>query len=164
MNEHTSHSQARMTSLEKTLHEYYVTKAPFQIPPKGKEWIVAYGPWITLVLLILMLPAILVILGVGATLGTYGAVAGLGFNGGILLWIATLALLAQVAVMAIAIPGLLKRQLSAWKLMFYAGLANFAYSAFWWLNYPGQVGNLLGAVIGLVISQYILFQIRALYK
>ena len=34
---------------------YLVKKAPFQLPDGAKEWIVQFGPWITVVLLILTL-------------------------------------------------------------------------------------------------------------
>ena len=45
---------------------YLVKKAPFQIPDGGREWIVKFGPWITVVLLILTLPILLFALGLGA--------------------------------------------------------------------------------------------------
>ena len=47
---------------------YLVKKAPFQIPDTAKEWIVQFGPWITVVLLILTLPILLFALGIGADL------------------------------------------------------------------------------------------------
>ena len=44
---------------------YLVKQAPFQIPDGGREWIVKFGPWITVVLLILTLPILLFALGLG---------------------------------------------------------------------------------------------------
>ena len=49
------------------LDYYLVQKAPFQIPDGGREWIVKYGPWIAVVLLILTLPPLLFALAVSYT-------------------------------------------------------------------------------------------------
>ena len=51
---------------------YLVKKAPFQIPDGAREWIVKFGPWITVVLLILTLPLLLVVLGIGTVLIPFG--------------------------------------------------------------------------------------------
>ena len=62
------------------LDYYLVKKAPFQIPDNAKEWLVQYGPWITIVVIVLTLPAILALLGLGAVLlpfAGYGAGFGL---------------------------------------------------------------------------------------
>jgi hypothetical protein len=59
-----------------------VQKAPFQIPQGAREWIVKYGPWITVVLLVLSLPPLLVVPGVGTALVPFGGVgyaAGCGY-------------------------------------------------------------------------------------
>ena len=53
---------------------YLVKKAPFQIPDGAKEWIVKFGPWITVVLLILTLPILLFALGIGAIFMPVGGV------------------------------------------------------------------------------------------
>ena len=61
---------------------YLVKQAPFQIPDGGREWIVKFGPWITVVLLILTLPILLFALGLGAIFipfGGIGAASGFGF-------------------------------------------------------------------------------------
>ena len=47
---------------------YLVQKAPFQLPDNAKEWIVKYGPWIAIVLLILALPPLLFALGLSTVL------------------------------------------------------------------------------------------------
>ena len=58
---------------------YLVKKAPFQIPDGGREWIVKFGPWITVVLLILTLPILLFALGLGAIFIPFG---GIGYASG----------------------------------------------------------------------------------
>lgn len=130
---------------------YLVQKAPFQIPENGKEWIVKYGPWITVVLLILSLPPLLLVLGLGAALVPFG---GVGYATGFTYL--TIVLLAELGLMVAALPGLFARKMSGWRLLFYAQIASFVFSL---LN-----GAILGAILGAVIALYILFQVRALYK
>ena len=57
---------------------YLVKKAPFQIPDAGRELIVRFGPWITVVLLILLLPTLLFVLGLGAVLIPFTGAGGVG--------------------------------------------------------------------------------------
>jgi hypothetical protein len=132
------------------LDYYLVQKAPFQIPEGGREWIVKYGPWIVVVLLVLSLPAILLILGLGsfvAPLGGVGYAAGFG--------VAAIALLAQLALEVLALPGLFARKMSGWTLLFYAQIVGFLSSILY--------GAILGPIIGLVIGLYLLFQVRSKY-
>ncbi|MEO7190134.1 MAG: chromate transporter [Vicinamibacterales bacterium] len=132
------------------LDEYLVRKAPFQIPPGGKEWIVKYGPWITVVLLILFLPALLFVLGVGTVLVPFGGPAYAASFG-----LATILLIVQIGMMVMALPGLFARKKSGWTLLFYAQLVGLVVSL--------ASGNIIGALIGAVIGLYILFQVRTLY-
>ncbi len=130
---------------------YLVQKAPFQIPENGKEWIVKYGPWITIVLLILSLPPLLLVLGLGAALVPFG---GVGYATGFTYL--TIVLLAELGLMVAALPGLFARKMSGWRLLFYAQIASFLFSLL--------SGAILGAILGAVIAMYILFQVRARYK
>ena len=140
--------------LEDMLYEYLVKKAPFQIPPNGKEAIVKFGPWITLVLLIISVRIVLAALGLIAILSPFvfmGGGAYTGFNfmlGGIVL-------LVSVVLEAIAIPQLMRRQRSGWNLIYYSSLLNIVVNLLRFDIIP-----LIGGLIGL----YILFQIREYYK
>lgn len=140
--------------LEEKLKVYLVDKAPFQLPDGVKEFIVKWGPWITLVLLILTLPAILLAFGLGALVAPFaflgGVQAGVGFGIGMIFSAAILVL------EAIAIPGLLKRKLSAWRLMYWAALLGGVEAV---ISF-----NLGGLIIGTLLSLYILFQIKSYYK
>lgn len=130
---------------------YLVKKAPFQLPEAAKEFIVQWGPWITIVLLVLSLPALLLVLGIGTMLlpfGGYGYARGFGLS--------ALFLIAQLGLMIAALPGLFARKMSGWKLVFYGELASIVFS----ILSGAIVSGLLGGLIGL----YILFQIRPLYK
>ena len=130
---------------------YLVQKAPFQIPDNAKEWIVQYGPWITAVLLVLALPPLLVVLGIGAALMPFG---GIGYATGFTYL--TIVLLAQLGLMVAALPGLFARKMSGWRLLFYSQIASLLFSLL--------SGALVGAIVGGVISMYLLFQVRPLYK
>jgi hypothetical protein len=130
---------------------YLVKKAPFQLPDAAKEAIVQYGPWITIVLLVLTLPILLAILGIGAIfspLGGVGAAAGFG--------IVAIGTLVQIGLTIAALPGLFARTMGGWTMLFYARVVAVVTSLL--------ALNILGAIVGGLISFYILFQIRPLYK
>ena len=129
---------------------YLVQKAPFQIPANAKEWIVQYGPWITVVLLVLALPPLLFVLGIGAAFMPYG---GIGYAAGFTYL--TIVLIAQLGLMVAALPGLFARKMSGWQLLFYAQIVSCVFSLL--------SGSVVGAVVGVVISMYVLFQVRPLY-
>ena len=129
---------------------YLVQKAPFQIPAEIKELLVKFGPWIALVLLVLTLPGLLVLLGIGTAFMPFGGVGhAAGFT------YLTVLLLAQLVLLVMALPGLFKRKMSAWKLMLWSQLVGIVFSLL--------SGSILGAIIGGLIGLYILFQIRSLY-
>ena len=130
---------------------YLVRKAPFQLPDEAREWIVQYGPWITIVLLVLTLPALLFVLGIGAALVPFGGVGyatGFGY--------ATLGLIAQIGLTLAALPGLFARRMSGWTLLFYARIVSLVFTLL--------AGSIVSALVGGLISMYILFQVRPLYK
>ena len=130
---------------------YLVKKAPFQIPDAGREWIVKFGPWIALVLLALSVPLILGLLGLTALLAPFG---GVGYATGF--GLSALIMLVAVGLEVFALPGLFKRKMSGWTLMFYAQIASFVGSL--------AAGSILSAAVGALIGLYILFQVRPLYK
>ncbi len=130
---------------------YLVKKAPFQLPDGAKEWIVQWGPWITVVLFIISLPAVLFVLGIGTLLLPFG---GLGYARGFSL--AVLTLCVQLVLMLAALPGLFARKMSAWTLLFYSQLVGVVSSLL--------SGSIVGGLIGGLIGLYILFQVRPLYK
>jgi hypothetical protein len=133
------------------LDDYLVRRAPFQIPDAGREWIVTFGPWITIVLLALFLPMVLVAVGIGATLMPFGGpIYATGFG------VTAILIIVNFALMLLALPGLFARRTSGWTLLFYSELLHILISL--WSG--AVVGGLLGGLIGL----YILFQVRALYR
>ncbi len=133
------------------LDYYLVKKAPFQIPDAAREWIVKYGPWITVVLLAISLPLILALLGLGTFLMPF---AGVGYATGF--GMAALFFLVCVGLEVLALPGLFARKMSGWNLMFYAQIASAVGSL--------VSGSIVSALLGALISFYILFQVRSLYR
>lgn len=134
-----------------TLDEYLVKKAPFQIPEGGKEFIVRFGPWISLVLLLLTLPLLLVALGLGALVAPFAGVRyGTGFG------VVAILALVQVVMFGMALPGLFARKMSGWTMLFYAELVGFVSSI--------VSGSIVGGIIGTLIGLYILFQVRTKYS
>ena len=130
---------------------YLVKKAPFQIPDGGREWIVKFGPWITVVLLILTLPLLLVALGIGAVFMPWGGVGyatGFGFL--------TLVVIVELGLMIAALPGLFARKMSGWQLLFYSQLVSIVYNLL--------TGSIVGGLLFGLIALYILFQVRPLYR
>ena len=140
-----------MDSLIATLDEYLVKKAPFALPVGVKEFIVRFGPWISLILVLMTAPILLVALGIGTVLLPFG---GVGYAGGF--GLTALLALVQVVLLVMAFPGLLARKMSGWTLLFYQQLASMAGS----IIHGSIIGGLIGAVIGL----YILFQVRDQYS
>lgn len=151
-----------LASLEAWLYEMLVVKAPFQLPKGLTDFLVKYGPWITLVLAVLLLPVIFAVFAIGSIVGS--AVAPYAGAYGPAYWLAIGMLVVQVAVMFISIPMLLKRQRSGWLLLFYADLLSFVYGVFNSFSYGYfSFGSIVGALLGLVIGMYVLFQIRHYY-
>jgi hypothetical protein len=130
---------------------YLVKKAPIQIPDNAREWIVQYGPWITIVILVLTLPLLLAVLGIGTVLMPF---AGIGYATGF--GFVAIGLLIEIGLTVMALPGLFARKMSGWTLLFYARLVSVVANIL--------SGAVLSALLVGLISLYILFQVRPLYK
>lgn len=146
-------SQLSMAKLDEFLELYLVKKAP-SLPENIKEFIVKYGPYISIVMMALMAPAIIAVLGFSSLAMPFAYLGGVrsGFN----FSISTIFMIGQLALQIIALPGLFKRAKSAWRLMFYASLVGLVYSIL--------SGAIVNGLISVVLSLYILFQIKPLYK
>jgi hypothetical protein len=129
---------------------YLVKKAPFQIPDGGREIIVRFGPWITLILLILTLPLLLFALGIGAVFIPFG---GIGYASGF--GVLTIFVIVEIGLMIAALPGLFARKMAGWRLLFYSQLVSIVYNVL--------SGSIVGGLLFGLISLYILFQVRPLY-
>lgn len=146
-------TKATLSNLEETLNEYFVKKAPFQLPAGVKEFIVAFGPWIMLVLLVLSLPVLLAAIGLGAFLAPFAVLGGANAAA---FTVGTVFSLVGLVLQAMALPGLFKRKKSGWNLLFYSSLVSVAGAL--------VALNLVGAVLNAVIGWYFIFQVRSMYK
>lgn len=132
------------------LNYYLVDNAPFQLPDGVKEFLVRFGPWITLVLLVLSLPPLLFVLGVGTFLIPFGG-AGYAASFGA----ATLLLAVQLLLKVLALPGLFARKMAGWTLLFYSELLSIVVAL--------VSGSIVTGIIGGLIGLYLIFQVRSLY-
>jgi len=148
----SAHNVNYFAQLEAFLDEYLINRAPFKIPAGLKEFIVKFTPWINLIFIILLAPALLFALGLSALIAplafiTQGTTAGYGY---LAIGFATVSIVLQI----IALRGLFKRTAKGWDYSFYATLVNVFSSIF-----AFDISSILGMVIGL----FVLFQIKDMY-
>lgn len=144
-----------MKQLTKTLELYLVKKAPAL--PKGiKELLVKIAPWLAIIGVVISIPGVLVLFGLSSliTMMPYGGYGMMKWGGGFS--IGVIFLIAALILEILAIPGLLKRKVMGWNYLYYAALVNAVYALVRF--------DLIGLVIGTLISLYLLFQIKSYYK
>lgn len=150
-----SQTSGFLKQLEDFFDTYLHKKAPFHLPPKVKEWIVKFGPWIILVLMILTIPVILAVFSLSAILVPFAAsYAPARFH--------TLSLIAGVINLivlimeAVALPGLFSRSLKGWRLLYNSVLVGAVAQLL--------EGNVISLIISVAISMYFLFEVKEYYK
>jgi len=141
-----------ITKLEKELEKIFVKKLP-ELPKKLKEIIVKYGPYLAVILLVLSVPVILAFTGLVITTTS---LVFLGGPRGCFYIFSVLLGMVMIILQIMAIPGLFKRKIKSWRLLFYISLISALLSL---LKF-----DLGGLIIGAGISWYILFQIKSYYK
>lgn len=141
-----------LESLEQFLDLYLNKKAP-SLPQSWRGFIVKILPWLTLIFFLLSLPAVLAFVGINTLLSPVSYLQGIatGFN----YTLAAVFIIITLALEGLAIPGLFKKIRRGWLLLYYSTLVNALYSLI--------VFNLVGLVLGTLISLYILFQVRSYY-
>lgn len=152
--------------LEATFEEWFVKKAPFQIPAEGRKWIATYAWVFELIFVIFGALAFFALMGVlgwvGSVATATGAVALVGYQL-TLAWASLLILGAEVVVGAMAVPKLKNMEKAGWNLAYWVALFNVAYGVAYGLAHAG-FGSILGQLIGSAIGLYVLFQVRSLFK
>lgn len=145
-----------LNQLEKTLDDYFGKKAP-ALPHNIKEIIVKIAPYLAILGVIISLPAIFLLLGLGslatvvAPLGSASSVAQVPT-----MWIGILLLIPSVVLEAMAIPGLFSRKATAWRYLYWAQLISVLAAIL-------QL-NIVAAILTAVIGFYLLFQVKSFYK
>lgn len=150
--------KSALGQLEDTLNLYFVKKAPFSLPENIKELIVTFGPYLVILGIILGIPSILMVLGLGALVSPFTAFMGPSYmvSYGINYVVSMIVFGVVLVLEALAVPLLFKRQRKGWLYLFYSSLVGLVSG----LLSGGIVGTLVGAVIG----WYVLFQVREYYK
>lgn len=164
-----------LAPLEKALDGALGEKAPYKIPKEGREAIVKYSPWISLVVGLFSLFSAFSLWRAAhrvSELVDYANKLTASFGGpvqntrnlGIMFWLTIVFLIVTGVLALLAFPGLQARKKTGWNLMFYSSLAGLAYSVVS-LFYDGAgFSSFIGTVIGTVLGLYILFQVRSYYK
>lgn len=149
-----------MNQLEAILNEWFGVKAP-HLPETWKKFIVTASPWLAIIGVVLgafaaftLFSATSALMSLGGAYGAYGAAVGAGFTP--MFWVSMALMLVMVVLEALSIPGLRKKAYVGWRWMFYASLLSIVSSI--------VSANFISAIIGAVISFYVLFQIRSLYS
>lgn len=138
--------------LEETLDLYFGKKAP-ALPAGVKDFLVSIAPWLTLISLVVSLPAVLALIGISSFMMP---VAYMAYAAGGTVWVSAAFLVVTIVLQALAIPGLFKRSKQGWNFVFYSALVAVAYNA--------VSLNLIGGIVGALISFYLLFQLRSHYR
>lgn len=139
-----------LVQLEDFFEEYLVKKAPVQLPPGLKDFIVTVSPWFTAIIVLISLPALLLALGVSTVALPLAVVGGFGNTAQFVLNI-----IAFVLILA-ALPGLFKRTKNGWKFLFYSELATC-------LAYLVSV-QIISLVIFGTLGLYFIFQVKDKYQ
>lgn len=152
MKKETKDIKGMVDELEVKLEEIFVGKL-WTLPKKAKEIIVTIAPYLSIISLIIVVPMVLGLLGMSfftpvAFLG--GLRMGFGYTLSVVF-----GLVGGILAVSV-IPGLFKRQLKAWKILFWVSLINALGRLL-----SMDLGNL---IIGTAISWYILFQVKEYYK
>lgn len=136
----------------KAVEDWFMKLPP--LPPRAREVLVQIAPWISLIFGILGILGSLAAFGFSAVLSPFVAMGGGMHQAGAFLIAAVVGLVGSVLLLA-SFPGLNKRRLQGWKLLF-------------WSEIAGLVGAILNiSPIGVVLSLvwiYVIFQMKAYYK
>lgn len=159
-------------SLEAKLEETF-TKALPPLPKGGKDFLVEFAPWLSLIAGAFSVLAVWQMWHWASVADRYndiynsystaygGTTASTHWSIGI--WIGLVALLAQAVLYLAAYKPLAARLVTGWRLIFYTVLLGIASAILIAFTSYGGVSQLLGTVIGSAIAFYLLFQIKSRY-
>lgn len=149
--------KVHLNKLESLLDEYFGQKAP-AMPDNIKETLVSFAPYLAIIGVVLGLPAILAVLGLGALFAPFSLFLGpLGAMRYSMMYVIGAVVMAAALVFEVlAIPGLFKRTLGAWRFMYYSTLISLVGSLL--------QGSVSGFIVGGLVGFYILFQLKGKYK
>jgi len=142
-----------LSVLEKEIEKIVLSDRIPGLPDNVKEIIVKIAPWFAAISMLMLLPLILAAFGISAVAMPFSYLGGLRMGFGY-----TLSLIfsfGMIILELMALPGLFKRKLSAWRLMYYSTLLSLVQQLFRF--------DLGGLILGGAISFYFLFQVKSKY-
>lgn len=149
-------AKSTFNQLETMFDEYLGKKAP-AMPDNIKDTLVSFAPYLAIIGIVISVPGIIAILGISSMMGPLGAFAGASYvSYSIFHYIGVAGLIISAVLDGLAINGLFKRSMGAWRLLYYSSLVTFVASVL--------QGNIVSAIIGALIGLYILFQVKNKYK
>ena len=150
--------KSTISGLEGNLEMYLGKKAP-QLPTSWRELLVKIAPYLAIIGVVVGVPGVLALLGLGAFVVPFGTVGGI-LSGKPFLGIGylfnVLFLGVVVILEALSIPGLFGRKKMGWRYMYWGTLVGAVQNVFTF--------NIGGLVIGTLLSLYLLFQVKEYYK
>ncbi len=155
---HTNQAKDALGKLEALFEEYLGKKAPV-MPENIKDTLVSFAPYLAILTVVISAPALFALLGgIGSVVGPFSAFLGAGYmmQYSFTFMIGAATLLVSAVFAALAIQGLFKREMKAWRLMYYSSLFSFVASVL--------QGSVISALVGLIIGMYILFQVKEKYR
>lgn len=152
----TESHNGSLAQLENTLHEYFVTKAP-ALPGNIKELMVKIAPYLTIISLVITIPALLVLIGLGGVVTTMAPLGGIrAVQSTTAVWLSLLLLVPVLILEAMAIPGLFARAIKGWRFLYWAQIISVVSNI--------VELNILNALLTAIIGFYLLFQVKSHYK
>ncbi|HRY31004.1 MAG TPA: hypothetical protein P5328_01270 [Candidatus Paceibacterota bacterium] len=134
-----------MKEIINALDTYLGKKAP-QLPKAAKEWIVKYAPYLIIIGLILLALSVLSYMRISSYARFFY------YSYGPSMSISVILEVIAIILYAIALPGLFKKSASGWNFSFYGAIVS-SISSF----------EPISIIISLLVSLYVLFQIRPYY-
>lgn len=141
-----------LVDIENKIGTFVEKKTP-KLPESVAKFLVKYGPYLMLIALLFQVPIMLASVGLSALVPVAflgGIRARYSFN----VW--SLFALIVMVLEFVALPGLFKKKISSWRLLFYVSLISGLLSLVTF-----QLGSL---IIGTAICWYFLFQIKKYYE
>lgn len=160
---------AQVDKLETWLDDALNKNAPFKLPAKSRKTLAEALWWLALLGGVLQLWLAWGFWHVGHLvdrLVDYANTLSSIYGGttvshlGMFYYTSLVVLLVSAVLLLLAAPGLKAMRKQGWDLAFYSLLVNVVYGVFRMFTDYGNVGSLLGALIGSAISAYFLFQVR----
>lgn len=165
---------ANMLPLEQNLKDVFTKSTP-PLPPKAKQVLVEWAPWLSLIAGVLSLwgawalwhwanVANAFVDYANSLSAIYGGQTVVAERLTAVVWVGIAVLIVEGLIYLLAFPGLRDRKKSGWNLLYWGALVNIAYGVVVMFTAYGGFGNLLMSLIGTAIGMYLLFQIRSAYS